>query len=224
MGHIPKQELSIDGVSVLRRSAQALCACDQVNVLAVVVREDEMEFAGQQLHGLDKVVRILAGGATRAQSAAIGFAAVEPLCDVVLLHDAARCLVTPGQVGQVALAARRYRAASAVLPVTDTMKMTDEEGFIIRTLAREQLWRAATPQGFDTGLYRQALNAACAAALCVTDDNMLVESVGQRIYPVVTPGNFKITHREDFEYARWLLSEKRTEEENHANLPDRTGI
>ncbi len=199
-----KQRHMLLGKSVLRRSAEALCASEYVDALVAVVREDECEIARRELSFLSKPYTVVIGGQTRQASAAIGFRNIPEETTEVLIHDAARCLIRTEGVDRVALAVRAHGAASAVSAVHDTVKQLDGEGRIASTLDRSRLCLAATPQGFSVPIYREAL----ACPVSVTDDNMLVEHLGMRVYPVYVAENPKITTPEDMHYAEFLLGKR----------------
>lgn len=204
-----KQTYSLLGKSVLRRSAEALASSSLVDALVVVVRADEMGIAEEELVALPKPYKVVVGGETRQQSAAIGFSHISPETTEVLIHDAARCLIRAQSIDAVASAVRMHGAASAVSAVHDTVKRLDDSGRIVSTLDRSGLCLAATPQGFSVPLYRRALDHTIA----VTDDNMLVEHLGISVYPVYVSENPKITTPEDMLYAEFLLGKRGCENE-----------
>ncbi len=149
-------------------------------------------------------VAVVPGGAERADSVRGGLAALGPEADVVLVHDAARCL-TPTAVFERVIDAVRGGRDGAVpgVPVSDTIKVVDARGVVTATPDRAGLRAAQTPQGFP----RAVLEAAHAAATgAVTDDSALVEALGHDV--VVVDGDplaFKITTRADLDHAARLL-------------------
>ena len=199
-----KQTHLLLGKSVLRRSAEALAASTLVDALVVVVREDEVGFAEGELVSLGKPYKVVVGGKTRKESAAIGFANIPEESTEVIIHDAARCLIRAESVAEVISTVRECGAASAVSAVNDTVKQLNESGRIVTTVDRSHLCLAATPQGFSVPLYRRALMSE----IEVTDDNMLVEHLGVCIQPVFVSENIKITTREDMLYAEFLLERR----------------
>lgn len=164
--------------------------------------------ARQSLQGL-KVIFIV-GGATRAQSVRAGLAALsatDTLDSAVLIHDAARPFLAVSHVQALLRALEGADAALPALPVADTLKRLDDAG--AKTVDREGLWRAQTPQAFR----RAALAAAHAAwdkAAEPTDDAAVIEAAGGRI--VLAPGDpmlMKLTYPEDFEMAERLAGGQR---------------
>ncbi|GAA4411050.1 2-C-methyl-D-erythritol 4-phosphate cytidylyltransferase [Fodinibacter luteus] len=147
---------------------------------------------------------VVAGGAERTDSVAAGLAAVDATCDVVLVHDAARCL-TPLDVFERVVEAVRRGAAGAVpgLPVVDTVKSVDAEGVITGTPDRASLRAVQTPQGFR----REVLATAYGSGLRATDDAALVERCGHHVVVVAgDPLAFKVTTPDDLERAERLLA------------------
>lgn len=204
-----KQTHRLLGKSILLRSAEALAKASLVDFLVVVVRWDEVDFATAELSSLCVPFKVVKGGNCRSASARIGFENIPTQTTEVLIHDGARCLITPKAVDEIASATRIYEAASAVSRVNDTVKRLDSEGKIFETVDRTRLCFAATPQGFSVSLYHRAL--CCDSE--VTDDNMLVENLGRRVHPVYISENPKITTPEDMLYAEFLLRKRGEKDE-----------
>ncbi|MBW7935233.1 MAG: 2-C-methyl-D-erythritol 4-phosphate cytidylyltransferase [Gemmatimonadaceae bacterium] len=145
------------------------------------------------------------GGRTRAESVRNGLAELPDSCRIVLVHDAARPLVPMEVIDRVVDAVRAGTSAIAALPVVDTLKAVDEEGRILRTVPRESLWRAQTPQGFPRALLLRAHRAAMDGGYDATDDGALVELLGEPV--VVVRGSeraMKVTEAADFARAEAL--------------------
>jgi 2-C-methyl-D-erythritol 4-phosphate cytidylyltransferase len=205
---VPKALMPLAGRPMVAWSLDALVAADGIDTIVVVAppgREMEMtEAIG------DSVVRVVVvpGGSTRARSVAEGLAAGPSGAATVLVHDAARPLVTPAVVTAVLGALDGVDGAIAAAPLADTLKREDPPGIIGETLDRAGLWLAQTPQAFD----RQALVSAFAAADGATLDRAtdcawLVEQAGGRVR-LVDPGvpNFKVTTPSDLVLAEALLA------------------
>ena len=139
------------------------------------------------------------GGRTRAESVRNGIADLPPTCRIILVHDAARPLVPMAVVDRVIDAVRAGHSAIAALPVVDTLKEVDADGRIVRTVPREGLWRAQTPQGFPRDVLLRAHRAAMDGGYDATDDAALVEQIGEPV--VVVRGSeraMKVTEAADF--------------------------
>jgi len=149
------------------------------------------------------------GGATRAESVRNGLEDLPSECTTVLVHDAARPLVTDPMIARVVEVARGGVPAIAALPVVDTLKEVDADGRIVRTVPRAGLWRAQTPQGFPRALleraHREAVRRGDHAAS--TDDAALCEALGTEVR-VVTGSEraLKVTEAGDFARAELLAS------------------
>lgn len=207
-GDIPKQFMRIGGVPILSRSISRFEECAAVDGIVVVVSPDRLSEAGSLVSGgaFSKVFAVVEGGASRAESVRNGFeAACQRPCDVVMVHDAARPFVTSADIEATASAALRDGAACLVAPVTDTIKEVDF-GKVVRTIDRNTLRRAVTPQAFRPDILKQAMLSADLDA-SVTDESMLVERAGFNVTAVEgSPANIKITHPEDIILAEALLA------------------
>jgi 2-C-methyl-D-erythritol 4-phosphate cytidylyltransferase len=126
---------------------------------------------------------------------------------VAVIHDAARPLVTDATIDAVIAEARQGRGAVAALPVVDTLKAVDAEGRITRTVDRDGLWRAQTPQAFPLRVIEHAYVEARRAGVTATDDAALVERLGLEV--VVVRGSeraMKVTDEADFARVERLAS------------------
>lgn len=147
------------------------------------------------------------GGATRSASVRAGLAALPP-CDAVLVHDAARPLVTPEHFAAALAALADADAAVVAAPITDTVKEV-EGARVVGTLDRARLWGMQTPQAFRRDVLERALDVPDDVLAAATDDAALVERLGGRVVVVEsrTP-NFKVTNAHDLAVADWLLSSR----------------
>lgn len=204
--NVTKQQMQINGISVLRRTLIAFESCADIASIVVVTREDEVDFVKEACAGITKHHKTVIGGITRAESASNGFYAIPEGTEYVAIHDAARCLVTPEIISRVAKDAIKYGAATAACSVTDTVKIIDTDGFVSSTPDRKYVMLASTPQIFSTYIYDKAINNVDFSDLSITDDNMLVERIGVKVYCTdVGRRNIKITSSGDIEYAEYLL-------------------
>lgn len=147
------------------------------------------------------------GGRTRTESVANGLDDLPDEAEIVLVHDAARPLVGDDTIDRVITSVRAGNCAIAAVPVVDTLKEVDDEGRILRTIPREHLWRAQTPQGFPRAVIQRAHREAHAQHINATDDAALCERLG--IPVLVVRGSeraLKITEEADFARAEALFS------------------
>ncbi len=149
---------------------------------------------------------IAPGGRTRTESVRNGLEDLPDDASIVLVHDAARPLVDDATIDRVVQGVRNGTPTVAALPVVDTLKEVDEQGRIVRTVERERLWRAQTPQGFPRELIVRAHREAAAQKLNATDDAGLCERLG--IPVAVVRGSeraMKITEEPDFARAEAMF-------------------
>ena len=211
-----KQFLTIDGKTVLAHTLLAFQKSKYIDEIIIVAREgDEARVRSIAVsEGITKLSHVVMGGKERSDSVMNGMVAVEDRVKFVAIHDAARCLITPEQIRSVVMAAYAYNAASAGVPVKDTVKRVDENGFIIETPERSQMWNASTPQVFRAELYRGAAVIAANDMISVTDDNMIMEYIGQRVKMINTGyENIKLTTQEDLLVMEAVLQKRRLESE-----------
>jgi 2-C-methyl-D-erythritol 4-phosphate cytidylyltransferase len=155
-------------------------------------------------------VLAVAGGEHRSESVANALELVGE--ELVVVHDAARPLVTPGLVDAVVEELAAEDAAAAVIaaaPVSDTIKEASEEGLVERTVDRSRLWAVQTPQAFRIDALREALAAAPSDLAAATDEAMLVERRGGTVLiHSAPPENIKVTTPFDLRAAELLLRER----------------
>jgi len=148
------------------------------------------------------------GGASRSESVRRALEAA-PDDDLVLVHDAARPLLTPEIAGAVISALREdpdAQAAIAAAPVTDTIKRALDARVVVETLERSDLWAVQTPQVFRREALQRALEASPEELAAATDDASLIEQRGGRVLVVPTsPQNIKVTTPLDLQLAELLL-------------------
>ena len=210
MGGVSKQHQRLLGTPVAIYTLRAFESCSECEEIIVVSKADECplfeEYRSE--YGLKKLKTVLPGGKTRQESAFIGMKAIGEKISYIAIHDAARCLITPQQIGKVFTAATRTDAATAACPATDTVKFvssamkTETEG----QPDRSKLWNMQTPQIFYADLYRAAAYTAAEKGFAATDDCSLLENVGFGC-TVVDCGreNIKITTPIDLVLAEAIL-------------------
>ena len=126
--------------------------------------------------------------------------------DIILIHDSARPVVSVEEILSVYNGVKVYKAATVGVPVKDTIKRADKDGFAIETLPREELWGISTPQGFQLNLLQKAYVEAYKDGFYGTDDCMLVERIKERVKIIEgSYRNIKITTAEDLKIAQAFL-------------------
>jgi 2-C-methyl-D-erythritol 4-phosphate cytidylyltransferase len=207
-GGPPKQYRLLAGVPVVLRALRPFTSHPDVAQVVLVLPPVEAAAPPDFLAELrGPALRLVAGGEERSDSVAAGLAALREDCAVVLVHDGARPLVEREVIDGVIRGARAGVGAVAAVPLNDTLKEADalDSGRVVRTLSRERLWRAQTPQGFPRALLERAHAAARRNGVTATDDAALVEACGGTVRLVPdTQRNVKITTAEDFALAELL--------------------
>ena len=204
-GDRPKQFLSLGGRAVLQRSVDAFMLSDRIADIVVALPRGLADDAPDYLRGCAKPVEIVEGGERRQDSVANAFARVADRADVVVIHDAARPLVSGDLIRRTVDAAVECGAAIAALPATDTVKRGDASRIIVDTLPRGEIFLAQTPQAFRVGVLRDALALASRSA-DATDEAALAEQAGHRVRLIDgDPRNLKITDADDLAMAERLI-------------------
>jgi 2-C-methyl-D-erythritol 4-phosphate cytidylyltransferase len=193
---------------LLAWTLEALQAAEEIAEIIPVLKGSEMEQAGEMVerYGLTKVKRIARGGAERQDSVLSGLELIKGPCSTVLIHDGARPLLEQALIRATIAALEGYDGAVAALPARETIKEADGAGLIRRTLQRQALWSAQTPQVFPFRGIMEAHEEAAREGFRSTDDSALVERRGGRVRVVMgSQRNIKITTPEDLEVAEMLL-------------------
>ena len=208
-GETPKQYQPIGGVPMVLRAVRPFAAHPDVAQVALVLPPADAEAPPGFLRGLAGAgLVVVAGGAERADSVAAGLRSLGPECTVVLVHDAARPFVGRAVIDAVIAHARAGEGAVAAVRVSDTLKQAAAEDAtrVARTVPREGLWRAQTPQGFPRAVLARAYAAAQGEG--ATDDAALVERTGVSVRLVPdSPRNMKVTTSEDLALAELLAGQ-----------------
>lgn len=202
----PKQYQLLAGQALVLHTLAAFAGVPRLRATWVVVAPGDDFFAHQNA----TFFVAACGGETRATSVFNGLTQLlnegaQP-SDWVLVHDAARCLITPAQIEQLLDTCLDDEVGGLLaLPLPDTLKQS-AQGRVTGTLERTDKWLAQTPQMFRLGVLRQALTQAQQTGLVVTDESSAVEALG--LAPRLVKGsaeNFKVTYPEDFALASSIL-------------------
>jgi len=195
-----KQFLELAGVPVIIHTLKKFEQCPAIQEVIVVLPAADVDgfLAVAGRYDLQKVVRVVPGGETRAESVGRGLQSVSPAtAEIVAVHDGVRPFVTSEEIERTVRAATTTGAAILTAPVIDTIK-TVEKGKIARTLDRDGLRRALTPQCFRYELLRRAFAQSPEVVARATDESSLVEALGATVTIVEgDPRNIKITRPED---------------------------
>ncbi len=205
-----KLYMDLEGMPVLVRTLRAFDECDFVREIVLVVREDNLERAAElcRSYGIGKVKRVVIGGETRTASVLAGVSSIRRDAGLVLVHDGARPLVTEEIIRDAMHTAALYRCAAPAIPVTDTIKETQQD-VVVRTPERSSLAAVQTPQAFVPEILKAALTAAVKAGKEYTDDCAAVEAMGLTVrLSKGSAENIKITRPLDLELAASILRKR----------------
>ncbi len=214
----PKQYLQLAGAPMLAHTVHALLACARLRRVLVVVQGGDTR-ARDCLPADARLAIADCGGRSRAESVRNGLdrllADGASADDWVLVHDAARCCITPQAVQRLIEACADDAVGGLLaLPLADTLKRQQEDRpRVERSVERAGLWQAQTPQMFRIGMLHAALGAE--ELPTVTDESSAIESQGLR--PLLVPGdaeNFKVTLPGDLRLAEAVLAARRAARES----------
>lgn len=207
-GGVNKNLLKLAGEPILIRTLKTFSLVERVNFLIVVVAAHEIETVEKLLRGTEglKSWLVTTGGSERQYSIANGLKLLPDDAEIILVHDAARPLVSARIINEVIDAAKKFDGAIAAVPSKDTIKVVDAKGFVRQTPPRRELVSVQTPQGFRREILLQAYDKAAEENFLGTDDSGLVERLGIKIKVVTSDyRNIKVTTPEDIFIAESFL-------------------
>ena len=209
-GKTPKQFLTLGDQPLLLWTLQAFEAAPSIDAIcaaAPAASVSELE-TWREIHGLKKLQWVIAGGKERQDSTRCGFKALPP-CELVLVHDGARPLVSRELIERVVTATRDKGAAVPGLPVQETLKKVAVGGHVLTTVDRQEYATIQTPQGFRYALLAEALDEAAKDSFYGTDEAMLIERMGFPVCMVTGErDNIKITAPADMSLAEAILARR----------------
>lgn len=217
---LPKQFLDLDGMPLIIFTLRRLASCPAITEFFISTRTDDVVFLEDKVAkaGLGRPARVVHGGDTRQQSVANALALVDPSTEIVLVHDAARPLVTRAQIERLIAEARERGAAILGIPAIDTVKevkrasLPEDVALITQTIPRERIVLAQTPQAFSYPLLRDAFRKAEEDGISASDEAAAVEHFGHDVFVVLgSERNLKITRPADMDLARFYLEQERGE-------------
>jgi len=209
-----KQYLLLGNQPVLSHTLQAFINCKEINAICLVVPQDDIDFCRQNilphfaLCTLHFALTLVSGGKERQDSVYNALCAIDAAAeDIVLIHDGVRPFVSSELISACIAGASEFGACIPGISAFDTLKQVGESGYIEKTLDRQKIRLAQTPQAFRYDLIRKAHEAARHDGIIGTDDASLTERLGHRVKLI--PGtrlNIKITSPEDLILAKAILS------------------
>lgn len=203
----PKQFLDLGGKPLLIHTLEKFEICAAIDEIVLILSANEIADFQKTLQNfqISKLSKIIAGGATRAESVKNGvFSLDADKTKIVAVHDGARPFVAPAEIAETVEKAREKGAVCLVAPIFDTIKRV-ANGKIVETIDRNFLRRALTPQTFRFEILQKAFSPENYDEHA-TDECFLVEKAGHEIFYIDgSPQNIKITTREDFAIAEIFL-------------------
>ena len=207
---VQKQFLLLDGKPLIFYGLDAF-ENSSVDQIVLVTGSDEISYCQTEIvekYGFSKVTHIVAGGKERYHSVYAGLKAAEG-AEYVLIHDGARPLLTKEIISRALKGAEEYGACVAGMPVKDTIKTADSDGFVAATPDRSRLWQIQTPQAFSYQWIRQAYDKLFSREEYqqgITDDAMVLETMSSHRVKLIegSYSNIKVTTPEDMAVAEAL--------------------
>lgn len=209
MGRRKKPWLELAGEPLLLHALRPFLAHDDVVAVRVALSPSDATDPPGWLVGLDRRVRLVPGGESRAESVRRAVEALPQEVEVIMVHDAARPLVDGEILDRCLAVARAGKGAVAGWPATDTLKEVDPDGRVVATPDRRRLWHAQTPQAFPAHVLRRAYERLEDPG-SATDDAAVVERGGGTVMMVRgSSHNLKVTRPEDLALAELFLGRRR---------------
>ncbi|MBS3917680.1 MAG: 2-C-methyl-D-erythritol 4-phosphate cytidylyltransferase [Deltaproteobacteria bacterium] len=204
-----KQFFFLGGKPILAHTLDQFDACPLIRSILLVVGQEDQDYCLKEIiekFQYRKISQIIPGGKRRQDSVRNGLDALSADAKIIVIHDGVRPFVTKEMIEESIRSATRFGAAIIAMPVKDTIKMAHPDGTVLKTLERESLYQAQTPQAFQAPFIREAYLKATEDGFIGTDDASLVERLGKKIH--ILPGaytNIKITTLEDLMLANLIL-------------------
>jgi 2-C-methyl-D-erythritol 4-phosphate cytidylyltransferase len=204
-----KQYLDLAGRPILAYSVMAFDACNLIDKVYLVIPEEDIEYCRSRiipLLDLKNRLELIPGGEKRQSSVYNALQAMDKKTDIVVVHDGVRPFIHPEKLESCILCAREFGACILAIPADDTIKYEGRSGIIKKTLERDNIWLAQTPQAFKYELIKKAHETARHDGYIGSDDSMLVERLGIDVRIINgSKDNIKVTVPEDLFVARAML-------------------
>jgi 2-C-methyl-D-erythritol 4-phosphate cytidylyltransferase len=204
-----KQFYLLEEKPLLVHTLEKFESCPLVRSILLVVGQEDMDYCLKEViekYKFQKVSQIVPGGRRRQESVKNGIDALPKDADIVVIHDGVRPFVTRAMIEDSIYSALRNGAVVLAMPMKDTIKVSNPDGTVLKTLDRESLWQIQTPQTFQVNIIKEAYYRATEEGFVGTDDASLVERIGVKVH--ILPGsytNIKITTLEDLLLANLIL-------------------
>ena len=206
---VRKQYQHLAGSPLVSYSLMTFDTCPDIKDIFLVVPQKDINYCQNSILAplkLQKKVHLIPGGSYRQESVYNGLVAIKRQTATVVIHDGARPFVRPDQLSACILGAKEFGACILAIPAGDTLKQVDRSGVINKTLPRDTVWLAQTPQAFQYSLIMKAHETARQDGFIGTDDALLVERLGENVQVIEgCKTNIKITTKEDLAIAQAMF-------------------
>ncbi len=211
-GNVSKQFIELGDKPVLAHTIEKFENNKYIDEIIIIMKEDSIDYCRNQIvrkYRFRKVSKIIRGGRERQDSVYNGILALSNNTDIVVSHDGARPFVKDQVIEESIKKAIEIGAAVVGVPVTDTVKIIDEDKSINNTPKRALLWAAQTPQVFRKDILKEAYNKAIEEYFLGTDDSSLVERIGYKVAMIEgSYSNIKLTTKEDIDMAESIMKKE----------------
>ena len=200
--------LELAGETILVQTLKKFAKIDRISNLIIAVAKDEIPLITLLLESkqISKPIQIVVGGSERQFSIYNAIQKVPSESEIVLIHDAARPLVSTETIEKVIDSAIEFGGSIAAVPEKNTIKIATSDQFVEKTLPRSLLWEIQTPQAFRRDIIEKAYESAISEKFLGTDDSSLVERIGAQVKIVESESsNIKITTPDDLLFAEEFL-------------------
>jgi len=211
-GDLPKQYLLLERLPILSHTLMIFESCDLIHEIIMVIPAQDMAYCRDNILAkvnIKKKIQLVCGGEKRQESVYNGILATGHSSDIVVIHDGVRPFIGSEHLNAVIEGAEQFGACILGIPAYDTLKEIDHSETIVKTVPRDRIWLAQTPQAFQYDLIKKAHAKARLEEYQSTDDASLVEWLGGSVKIICgSRENIKITNQEDLEIARALMKSR----------------
>jgi len=212
-GEIPKQFLALHDKPILALTLEKFQASPAIHEI-IVAAPQEFHASVREIaekHSITKLTQVVVGGEQRQHSVWNALKAAPKDAEIVIVHDAVRPFIAASDIQKVVDSAKKHGAAILAVRVKDTIKLSDEQEFVLNTLDREYLWSVQTPQAFKRDILFGAMQQAMEEHFTGTDEASVVENYGVDVKIIEgSYTNIKITTKEDLVFADAIMKAERT--------------
>ena len=198
--------IDLEGETLIYWTLKSIFSSNSISWVGIIGQPKDKELLLNSAKEFSHKVKWINGGETRQESVFKGLNSLPKDAEKVLIHDGARCLITPALIDKSVAELQENNAVVLATKVTDTIKIVDNDGFITETPNRRNLWAAQTPQGFFVDSLKKAHEMAIEKNWNVTDDASLFEMLNWKVK--IIEGNYsniKVTSPIDLEIAKLFL-------------------